>query len=92
MARYLAPDPARAAAALGSPAKIVQGDFMSEETVEVDDVTIEAETDLALLCNINEKKHWIPKSVVHEDSEVSSEGDTGTIVIMRWFAEKEGLV
>ena len=65
---------------------------MSEQTVELDDATVEAETDLALLCNINEKKHWIPKSVVHEDSEVSSEGDTGTIVIMRWFAEKEGLV
>ena len=65
---------------------------MSEQTVELDDATVEAETDLALLCNINEKRHWIPKSVVHEDSEVSSEGDTGTIVIMRWFAEKEGLV
>ena len=65
---------------------------MSEETVELEDVTIEAETDLALLCNIDDKKHWIPKSVVHEDSEVSSEGDTGTIVLQRWFAEKEGLV
>ena len=50
---------------------------MSEETVELEDVSVEAETDLALLCNIDDKKHWIPKSVVHEDSEVSSEGDTG---------------
>ena len=65
---------------------------MSEETVELEDVSVEAETDLALLCNIDEKKHWIPKSVVNEDSEVSSEGDTGTIVLQRWFAEKEGLV
>ena len=64
---------------------------MSEETVELEDVSVEAETDLALLCNIDDKKHWIPKSVVHEDSEVSSEGDTGTIVLQRWFAEKEGL-
>ena len=54
-------------------------------------MNVEAETDLALLCNIDDKKHWIP-SVVHEDSEVSSEGDTGTIVLQRWFAEKEGLV
>jgi hypothetical protein len=68
------------------------GGFMSEQTVELEDVAVEAETDLALLCNIDDKKHWIPKSVVHEDSEVSSEGDTGTIIIMRWFAEKEGLV
>ena len=65
---------------------------MSEETVELEDVSVEAETDLALLCNIDDKKHWIPKSVVHEDSEVSSEGDTGTIVLQRWFAEKERLV
>ena len=66
--------------------------FMSEQTIEIEDVVIEVETDLALLCNIGDKKHWIPKSVVDEDSEVSSEGDTGTITIMRWFAEKEGLV
>ena len=63
---------------------------MSEETVELEDVSVEAETDLALLCNIDDKRHWIPKSVVHEDSEVSSEGDTGTIVLQRWFAEKKG--
>jgi hypothetical protein len=71
---------------------MLQGAFMTEQTVELEDVAVEAETDLALLCNIDDKKHWIPKSVVHEDSEVSSDGDTGTIVIMRWFAEKEGLV
>lgn len=70
----------------------LEGSFMSEGTVELEDVSVEAETDLALLCNIDDKKHWIPKSVVHEDSEVSSEGDTGTIVLQRWFAEKEGLV
>jgi len=64
---------------------------MNEQTVEFENVAIETETDLALLCNIDDKKHWIPKSVVDEDSEVSSEGDTGTIVLQRWFAEKEGL-
>ena len=69
-----------------------QGGFVSEQTVEIEDVTVEAETDLALLCIIEEKQRWIPKSVVHEDSEVSGEGDTGTIMIMRWFAEKAGLV
>ena len=47
---------------------------MTEQTVELEDVAVEAETDLALLCNIDNKKHWIPKSVVHEDSEVSSDG------------------
>ena len=65
---------------------------MSKQTIEIDDVTVEAETDLAVLCIIDDKQVWIPKSVVHEDSEVQSEGDTGTITIMRWFAEKEGFV
>lgn len=65
---------------------------MDAESIEIDDVTVEAETDLALLCIIDDKQRWIPKSVVHEDSEVQSEGDTGTMAIMRWFAEKEGLV
>ena len=61
---------------------------MSEETVELEDVSVEAETDLALLCNIDDKKRWIPKSVVHEDSEVSSEATP----LQRWFAEREELV
>jgi hypothetical protein len=65
---------------------------MAKETAEIEDVTVEVETDLALLCIIEDKQRWIPKSVVHEDSEVSGEGDNGTIIIMRWFAEKEGLV
>jgi hypothetical protein len=43
---------------------------MNEQTLELENVVIEAETDLALLCNIDDKKH----------------------LIMRWFAEKEGLV
>ena len=65
---------------------------MSDPTVEIDDVAVEAETDLALLCIIDDKQVWIPKSVVHEDSEVAGEGDSGTIVVKRWFAEKQGLV
>ena len=32
---------------------------MSDETEEIEDVTVEAETDLALLCNIDDKKLWI---------------------------------
>ena len=65
---------------------------MSQEAVEIDDVTVETETDLALLCIIDGRQRWIPKSVLHEDSEISCAGDSGTIVLMRWFAEKEGLI
>jgi len=37
---------------------------------------------------------WIPRSQIHDDSEVYDLGNnaTGDLVIKRWFAEKEGLI
>ncbi len=39
---------------------------------------------------------WIPKSVIHSDSEVFAKPDAGTgvgkLVVHMWFAEQEGLV
>jgi hypothetical protein len=37
------------------------------------------------------RKFWVPKSVVHDDSEVFEEGQEGRLVLHSWFAEKEGL-
>lgn len=39
-------------------------------------------------------KPWIPKSAIHDDSEVygGEDGQDGELVVERWFAEKEGLV
>jgi len=34
---------------------------------------------------------WIPKSQIHEDSEVNEMGDVGNLVITRWLAEQKGL-
>jgi hypothetical protein len=39
----------------------------------------------------NDIEIWIPKSVIHDDSEVYKEGAEGKLVVARWFAEKEGL-
>ena len=33
---------------------------------------------------------WVPKSVVHEDSEVYKEEHEGKLLVKRWWAEKEG--
>lgn len=33
---------------------------------------------------------WIPKSLIHDDSEVFEVGHEGTILIASWFAEKKG--
>ena len=36
--------------------------------------------------------HWIPKSLISDDSEVWKKGDEGKLVVPEWFAIKEGLV
>jgi len=38
------------------------------------------------------KHEWIPRSVIHDDSEVFDEGHEGTLVVKLWFAEKQGWV
>jgi hypothetical protein len=38
---------------------------------------------------------WVPKSVIHDDSEVygfTDDSGTGRLIVYRWFAEKEDLV
>jgi hypothetical protein len=54
-------------------------------------------TDKALLVRLDDvgEEKWIPKSVIHADSEVfdeSNENGIGNVVVMAWWAEKEGLV
>jgi hypothetical protein len=34
---------------------------------------------------------WIPKSVIHDDSEVYGEDHEGDVVVARWWAEQEDL-
>jgi hypothetical protein len=51
------------------------------------------ETEKAVLAQIEEKQVWIPKSVIHDDSEAFSTADgenVGSIVTKRWWAEKNG--
>ncbi len=35
----------------------------------------------AIRCERNGKKFWLPQSVVHEDSEVRKEGQSGNLVV-----------
>lgn len=34
---------------------------------------------------------WIPKSQVHDDSEVYERGGTGALIITRWIAEQKDI-
>jgi hypothetical protein len=64
------------------------------ETAEFEDVVCTGESTDAICCRVGERKLWIPKSQVHDDSEVYDvcEGREGKLVITQWFAEKTGLV
>jgi len=56
--------------------------------VEVD--YVDGETSLAIHVGLTDgSKHWIPKSVIHDDSEVyDKKNGQGSLVIMEWFAEQ----
>jgi hypothetical protein len=51
------------------------------------------ETDEAILVtNEDEDPEWIPKNVVHYDSEIWKEDQFGYLVVEQWFAEKQGWI
>jgi hypothetical protein len=56
------------------------------------DVEAIAETDLALLCLIDDQEIWVPKSQITDDSEVKEEGDAGILTVTAWFTKRSGLL
>lgn len=48
-------------------------------------------TELALLIDIDGARRWVPRAVIHDDSEVFDDGDnaTGKLVVQTWWAEQE---
>lgn len=62
------------------------------DTESFDGVTCIRDTAKAMRVRLEDGRElWIPKSVVHEDSEVYGNGHQGELVVARWFAEKEGI-
>lgn len=63
-----------------------------DDSVSFKNVRCTRESAKAILCvGPTGKERWIPSSVVHDDSEVYRLNDFGTLVVQRWWAEKEGL-
>ncbi len=63
-----------------------------EDTVSFDVETVEAETEKAILVEIEGEKEWVPKSQITEDSEVySKKSGGGELIVTRWWAEQAGL-
>jgi hypothetical protein len=64
-----------------------------DDCVELEiDTPVAGETSKALLVEFEGEKVWIPRSQIHDDSEVYAEGHTGTLIVSRWIAEQKGLV
>lgn len=61
-----------------------------EAPVDIANCKCVKETDRALLIEHGGAERWVPKSVVHDDSEVFEEDHEGTLVLKSWFAEREG--
>jgi hypothetical protein len=70
----------------------VGGYEYDEDSVAVDGVYCVRETDRAILVTVGEEEVWVPKSQIHDDSEVfgSKEGlnNEGTLIVRAWLAEK----
>jgi len=65
--------------------------YYRDEPVELWDVYVLRETSRAILVQIDNADVWVPKSVLHDDSEVREEGDEGILIVHYWWAEKHGL-
>lgn len=71
-----------------------------DKKVDLPGVEAVRETTKALLCYLPAEKGkprrelWIPKSAIHDDSEVydTRENNHGKLVVHEWFAEKEKLI
>lgn len=64
---------------------------MSDSTWTCDGEAVR-ETEKAVLVQLETgDEKWIPKSVIHDDSEVWKAGQAGRLVVLGWWAEKEKL-
>jgi hypothetical protein len=76
----------------------MQKNYESDPYV-INDTCVVKTTRKALLVRSRElagPEMWIPKSVIHADSEIDPDeckpGDEGMLVIEEWFAKTEGLI
>lgn len=61
----------------------------------IENATVVHETERAVLVEASDflGAEWIPKSAIHDDSEVWESGDgPGGLYVKEWFAEKQGWI
>jgi len=66
----------------------------NESTVTFEDCEAIAESPKAILVKFGddgpEGEAWIPKSQIHEDSEVFEAATSGTLIVSEWLAKQKG--
>ena len=62
-----------------------------EECVVIEGAECLRESAKAIQVRIENEDKWIPKSLIHDDSECHKADTSGTLIVPAWFAEKEGL-
>lgn len=55
-----------------------------------EDSRVIKDTGKALLVDIDGDEVWIPKSVIHDDSEVYKEDTEGELIVKLWWAREHG--
>lgn len=64
-----------------------------DEHVDFDNVVVRDESDEAIKVELDDGRIvWIPKSLVHDDSEAYELGTDGTLYIPEWFALNKDLL
>ena len=66
---------------------------MGQISFSLEDVRAIRETDAALLCtggDLGDDEVWVPKSQIHDDSEVFEEGHEGGLAVKAWYGRKKG--
>lgn len=61
------------------------------DCVDVPVERVKRATEKAILVVVEGEDIWIPRSEIHDDSEVWDEGHDGTLVIPLWLAEQKGI-
>lgn len=65
-----------------------------DEGVRFEETKVVAQTDRAVLVKgeaFDDGELWIPRSVIHDDSEVWKQGDQGRLILKGWWARENGL-
>jgi hypothetical protein len=65
---------------------------MTSKGVSIGACEVIAETDRAILADLGDEELWVPKSQLHDDSEVWKKDQEGELVVSRWFAAKLGMI